>query len=423
MENNQIIRYGRYGWVDFKNLPIKKNGTINWKSSAGKTIDFQYDNIVSTILINRYCDNNHICISIDGYVDNYIIRICSIKNVQLSDVLHVKKTKGNRKNNNQYNVGDIVNNALLITSIDSCGTDKYHYQCIHDGYCGHISYSEINKGRGCPICANKIVVTGINDIATTNPSVALLFEDEKDTKKYTQFSNKYVYFKCPTCGAKLYKKIRDVSTYGLVCNICSDGISYPNKVIFNMLSQVCTVHKNNQQLQFFEPEKTFSWAINVDDNDDGLCGSKRYDFYIPFDDPIIIEAHGRQHIENVWVSLNKMKHVRDEIKNDIIKHDLAIKNGIKENHYIVLDCQKSDINFIKESILSSALPALLNFSADDIDWLQCDKFATSSRVFEACAIWNSGIHKVKDIANNMKVSVTTIYKYIHKGIELGLIVN
>ena len=110
-------------------------------------------------------------------------------------------------------------------------------------------------------------------------------------------------------------------------------------------------------------------------------------------------------------------------ENDVIKQNLAIANGIEEERYIVLDCYRSDMQYIKKSIMSSNLPVLLNFTEYDIDWSQCDEFATSSRVCEACCYWNQCINNYKEIADMMHMHKGTIQRYIRKGRELNLITD
>ena len=101
--------------------------------------------------------------------------------------------------------------------------------------------------------------------------------------------------------------------------------------------------------------------------------------------------------------------------------NLALSNGIAKDHYIILDCSKSETNYIKNSIMSSNLPKLLDFTEDQIDWNECNRFATSSRIYEACNYWNSGTKDCDDIASIMKMHKATIRKYIKKGKELDII--
>ena len=39
-----------------------------------------------------------------------------------------------------------------------------------------------NNGPGCPICSNKIIVKGINDLATLNPDIVQFWNYDKNCK-------------------------------------------------------------------------------------------------------------------------------------------------------------------------------------------------------------------------------------------------
>jgi DNA-directed RNA polymerase subunit RPC12/RpoP len=41
--------------------------------------------------------------------------------------------------------------------------------------CGHSWQAKINNrthGRNCPVCSNRVIIPGINDLATTHPNIA-----------------------------------------------------------------------------------------------------------------------------------------------------------------------------------------------------------------------------------------------------------
>ena len=66
---------------------------------------------------------------------------------------------------------------------------------------GHEWQANINdrniRKRGCPYCANQKVVTGINDLATTHPSLAKQWHPSKNINEPTQVfpqSNKSVWW-------------------------------------------------------------------------------------------------------------------------------------------------------------------------------------------------------------------------------------
>jgi hypothetical protein len=101
--------------------------------------------------------------------------------------------------------------------------------------------------------------------------------------------------------------------------------------------------------------------------------------------------------------------------------NLALKNGILPDHYIQLDCRESSVEHIRNSIMSSNLPYLLNFAENQIDWNKCGLFAMSSRMIEACELWNAGIKSTKKIAREMRIHQCTVWKYLRRGEELGIV--
>ena len=60
-------------------------------------------------------------------------------------------------------------------------------------------YDRTHKGFGCPYCPNKKVLSGFNDIATTNPELLKEWDYEKNDVSPTELSRgsgKKVWFKC-----------------------------------------------------------------------------------------------------------------------------------------------------------------------------------------------------------------------------------
>ena len=58
-------------------------------------------------------------------------------------------------------------------------------------------------------------------------------------------------------------------------------------------------------------------------------------------------------------------------------------------------------------------------SIDKIDWIQADKYATSSLVIKAAKMFNNGMLQ-KEIAKEMKLSSKTITNYLKKATQLGI---
>ena len=98
------------------------------------------------------------------------------------------------------------------------------------------------------------------DMWNTNPKLAKLLADPKDGYKYTQMSKKRVDWKCPECGYIIKNKsISQINQYRLSCPICSDGISYPNKLLHNLIVEL----SQNYKIQYCFEYKV-KWFTYID---------------------------------------------------------------------------------------------------------------------------------------------------------------
>ena len=235
-------------------------------------------------------------------------------------------------------------------------------------------------------------------INITHPHLIKHFVNKEDAYKYSYGHNNKILIKCPDCGHEKKMVIRNLLKAGFGCPRCSDGISYPEKLMLNVLEQLGLIFKT--QLS----KTTYKW-----------CGKYKYDFYINIGGiDCIIETHGIQHYrENrrKGMLLNEVK------ENDKLKEKLAKDNGIE--NYIVLDCRYSELELIKRSIMHSKLPNLLDFKENDMDWLKCHKHACSSFVKKSCDLWNDGIRNTLDIANILKIGRSTVIRYLNQGAKAG----
>jgi hypothetical protein len=154
----------------------------------------------------------------------------------------------------------------------------------------------------------------------------------------------------------------------------------------------------------YERQKSFEWIIN-----------RNYDFYIYPN--VIIETHGKQHYEDTGFNKLNGKSLEDERKNDELKMSMAKLNKI--NNYIVLNCSKSNSDYIKNSIINSKLSEMYNL--EDVDWNKCNEYAYNTTLIKtACEIWNSGIKSTVEIGEILKLERNTIINYLKKGAnELG----
>lgn len=274
-----------------------------------------------------------------------------------------------------------------------------------------VTANRLASGAKCPVCVNRKIIPGVNDVATTHPQYAQYFKVLGDATKYSVRSGRKAWFKCPLCGAEKHTTVDQAFSLGhYVCGFCGDGVSFSNKFVQHFLKQL---QKKNDIV--FSSEKIFDWSRRVSDNK-----SKRvYDFYVEVPQEIIIEVHGMQHYER---DMGHSRTLQDEKDNDLLKYDLAIKHDILPRNYIVLDCRYSEKGHIKTSIMESALPSLLSFTSEDIDWDACADFATSNLVRMATDLWLSGSCSVAEIGVQIGRAPVTVNQYLHKAESLGWLV-
>lgn len=266
-------------------------------------------------------------------------------------------------------------------------------KCKIDGYVWHVQARTLLCGSHCPCCTYKgktPIIEGINDLKTTHPIVASWVKDKSLLPYISHGMIKNIDFICPNCGELINCKINYPCKHGhLPCRNCSDGISYPEKFLYSMFKQLGIP---------FETQKTYSWS-------DG----RKYDFA---GENWICETHGEQHYRSSF----KHRSLDYEIENDAYKKSLAHKNGI--NNYIVLDCRKSSLQYIKQSIMQSDIPKLFNFREYDIDWGKCEENAISSKMKEVWDLWDKGVDLLT-IVDITGLSRKSVNKYLSYGKNIG----
>ena len=386
------------------------NKCIDWTGSKGRIVRFIYGDIKGSFLIKDVVKGNNCSKLLLQYKDTEKWYDAGhVKNCEIGSLI------GTYSSEYRYKIGQTIKennrNFTIIGSKkeqDNTGIVRKYYK-YHCNECTAelwMEESNIKRGSSCACCgniSNKIVVKGINDIATTNPWMIPYFENEEDCYKYTCDSNKKINMKCINCGHKKELAICYLHKNGFSCPICGDGISYPEKVIMNLLKQLnidFIMQLNNKQ---------FNW-----------CDKFRYDFYFELNNKkYIIETHGLQHYENNGGFFNKLK---EQQKIDIIKQELALKNGIDE--YIIIDCRESNIDFIKENILHSKLNNIFNLN--NVDWNYINEKSQKSLLVEICKYWkehnniNSEKLSTTYVGKVFNVDRTTVLRYIKIGNDIGL---
>ena len=236
-------------------------------------------------------------------------------------------------------------------------------------------------------------VKKVNDLWTTHPEIASLLLNPEDGYKYSKSLKVKVDWKCPECSKVIKNKtIGNVYYQGLKCNSCSDGMSFPEKVMYNIL------HNLNIE---FEYDRGFYWS-----------NKKRYDFYIQ-DLNLLIEVHGRQHYDRVYSEKSGRTLLEEKI-NDKKKRRMA---ELSNNKLIEIDCRNSDFEFIKNNILNSELNNYIKIK--DVEWDTVKKLSYKSIIKKASDYWVSGIENTLEISKLLSISRNTVINYLKKASDLG----
>ena len=273
------------------------------------------------------------------------------------------------------------------------------------GKCGHVANITPNnykKGHDCGVCRGLQVQQGVNDLAITHPQYVKYFANIEDAYTYTHSSDKKVELKCPNCGHVKTMKISTLTHQGFSCDLCSDGISYPEKLMASILTKL--------NIEFV---KQMSF-----DN-----GEHRYDFYLPQYN-VILETHGEQHYGG-WCG-NEEDFLWQQ-ENDRYKRELAINNGILNENYHEIDCRHSTLEWCRPNI-EKALTSYVDISIlTDEDWKQADIQAQKSLKVEVCKHWkeNKEVNSeltTQQVAEVFGVGTRTIRNYLKWGNTNGLCV-
>ena len=324
----------------------------------------------------------------------------------LSDDLQSLKEKIFNKWGNEYEVLD-------TEYIDHNHKMNFRHN-LKDGT-SHIVYSYpgriLCENSGCPVCSGMQVSKGYNDIATTDPEIASWFTNKEETYIYAKYSNKKVDFSCPNCGHIVHKCINQVSSdRDIRCPICKDGISYPNKFIFNCLLQI----KN--KLDFLDREYDPDWCKFPYKD-----GERRgiYDIYFGINEnQYIIEMDGGLHIKD-----NRMsgQTVEESQYIDNQKDLLAEEHNI---HIIRIDSNYTGFDdryeYLRTNIENSELKNILPLNLIDFD--EANIKSQKSLLIEACKLWDKG-YKASEIIEKLHIHKCSVSTYLRTGQKYGLCHN
>ena len=379
--------------IDLRNLPQSEDGKfIYWSRSIGLTVPFQYDDIFGEFKIVKVSDGR---VTFTYQENEYNLKTNHFKKGKMAYIF------GGKSKVFRYEVGDIIEckccNVEILEKIyrttKQGARRAYRYRCLTEGCFNEdfILETDILRKHGCPKCCDgsKVKVRGLNDMFTKAPDVAALLANPEDGYRYGIGTKYKLLFKCPDCGHTEYKTPRNVWKQGFSCSICGDGISYNEKYVYNMLTQL---------------DLDFNFQLKLDWSENRI-----YDFYFELNnEKYVLEVHGRHHYEDIGLG----RGLENERINDTLKKKLANQNNVE---YIAIDCRKSNSEWLKKQIITSLGNILV---MDNIDWEVCDFFATSNLQKMSCELWNRGL-SVGQISEITKISKTTIAKYLKKASQNG----
>lgn len=264
--------------------------------------------------------------------------------------------------------------------------------------CGHLDlrFEYLLERYGCPICSHLKTDPKINSVAITHPHMIPLFENIYDAYGYSAGSHQKVNFICPDCKTVIRNKvIKNVVNNGLVCPACNDGISTGERFVSILLNELNIP---------YQIHVTFDWE-----------NSKQYDFYLPTFN-CIIEVHGMQHYEDgsTFYTL-KGKTFEEEHENDKYKKEIALQHI---EHYIEIDCFKSDLDYIEDSIKNNKeFNKLIDLS--DVDFEKCKKQSLRSMIYVVAELWNKRL-TVEQMHENIHYSTSAINYWLNQARALGI---
>ena len=226
---------------------VLKYNRIDWQKSINVNFRVKYDNIIYTLTYLETINKNYVKVEYND--KEYVLTKGALLNGQIGKIIDTTHY-GFR-----YCVGDIINERIILEQIKSPkknGTyeKRYKVKCVKDNYCYEITEIMLKNNSKCPVCCNRILMVGVNDLWSKRPDIAQMLYDKNEGYKYWPSSKHKTSWLCQCCGSVVHgKSIYNVSTYNTVyCPFCNDGFSYPEKLMNAILSLSRYPYSDNKVL-------------------------------------------------------------------------------------------------------------------------------------------------------------------------------
>ena len=212
-------------------------------------------------------------------------------------------------NNNLTNLldeFDLSKNNLTPKDIPYNSTKKVWWKCKTCGYSYLVSVNARTNyySSGCPLCKNKVVQKGVNDLETLYPNITELWDYEKNGDKkpymYLPTSNEKFCFKCLK-KHQFTSKINDLVNTNFICPVCA------KRKIYKGYNDIFTLYPNIGN--------EFSFDLNKDIDPYKLTKSSKKKIYFKC-------RKGHVYISTIYSKINK---------NEMCPYCLGLKPVIGEN--------------------------------------------------------------------------------------------
>ena len=199
------------------------------------------------------------------------------------------------------------------------GSNKKVWWCCSEGHEWKVGISHRNRGHNCPVCSNKKVLKGFNDLATTHPELVKEWHPTKNGNlkpiDVIAGSNKKVWWCCSE-GHEWQASLNKRAYSNRGCPICNE--SHLEKLTRNVLSKYG--YNFTEQVKF--------------DSLIGLGGNLlSFDFVINNLDGsfILVECQGEQHYRPVDYFGGKRQYKKQ------LEHDRLKQEFCEQNHILLIE--------------------------------------------------------------------------------------
>ena len=198
------------------------------------------------------------------------------------------------------------------TTLTSGSNKKVRWKCKLDHSWETTISSRNKRGSGCPICVNKSILVGFNDLGTTNPGLSAQ-ADGWDPTSVTEGSGKRLDWRCPE-GHKWKASVKDRKKAG--CPYCSGReVLVGTNDLFSLFPKLAQeadgwnpkeIHASSHKKLPWKCDLGHSWNANVDNRSKNQAGC-------PF-------CSGNA----VLVGFNDLETLRPDIANELVGIDPSI---------------------------------------------------------------------------------------------------